>query len=321
MRTGIAVLISASILVSLAACAAPTEVGVEEPVSATCTPAKSGEASDAVSVTGELGTKPVIEFDGPLAPETTERSIAIQGDGDIVENGDQVSVNFTLINAANGTELSSTQYGDTGEQTFAVDEQQFLAGLVKTIACGSVGSRIVGVIPPADAWGDEGSADLGVGAGESIVFVVDLIGKATTKFTAEKFEDMKDMPAVEFDADGAPTITIPDVDAPATSRLGIISEGDGEVVPAASNVTVHYTGINWNTGKVFDSSWERGTPSPFNTSGVVNGFGKAIEGQKVGTKLIVAVTPIDGYGSAGSGENIGPTDTIVFVVEIISLDA
>jgi peptidylprolyl isomerase len=84
---------------------------------------------------------------------------------------------------------------------------------------------------------------------------------------------------------------------------------------------VHYTGINWNTKKVFDSSWERGEPATFVTSQVIPGFTKALVGQKVGSQVIAIIPPADGYGEAGSGEDIGGTDTIVFVVDILGTSA
>ena len=320
MRTGIALLLAAGLVGSLVACSTPADDSNQSaPGSSSCDVTKPGDASDSVSVEGDFGVVPTVEFDTPITTTATERTVVIEGDGPMVETNGDATVHFTLFNGSSGEELTSTAWADGATQSITVDESAFLVGLVKTLECTTVGSRVVGVIPPTDLWGETGSPDLGVDPADSVVFVADLIDIATGTFVPQKYEDMEGAPKVEFDADGAPTITIPDTEPPATSQLGIITEGDGEVVPADADVTVNYTGVNWTTGEVFDSSWERGTPSPFNTSGVVNGFGKAIEGQKVGTTLIVIVKPIDGYGPAGNGD-IGGTDTIVFVVNIVSLD-
>jgi peptidylprolyl isomerase len=80
---------------------------------------------------------------------------------------------------------------------------------------------------------------------------------------------------------------------------------------------VQYTGINWNTKKVFDSSWDRGQSATFVTSQVIPGFTKALVGQKVGSQVIAIIPPADGYGDKGQGDDIGGTDTIVFVVDIL----
>ncbi|WP_414172937.1 FKBP-type peptidyl-prolyl cis-trans isomerase [Clavibacter tessellarius] len=57
---------------------------------------------------------------------------------------------------------------------------------------------------------------------------------------------------------------------------------------------MQYTGINWNTKKVFDSSWDKGgKPVSFQTSGVIPGFTKALVGQKVGSQVIAIIPPAD----------------------------
>jgi len=100
------------------------------------------------------------------------------------------------------------------------------------------------------------------------------------------------------------------------------SKGAGGGHPGPRDrVTVHYTGVIWGTGKVFDSSWTKGTPATFQTSGVIPGFGKALVGQKVGSQVIAVIPPADGYGTAGqAGAGISGTDTLVFVVDILATE-
>ena len=62
-------------------------------------------------------------------------------------------------------------------------------------------------------------------------------------------------------------------------------------------VLVHYTGVKWSDGTVFDSSWERGAPASFATTGVVEGFKQALEGQTVGSQVLVVIPPEFGYGA------------------------
>ncbi len=58
------------------------------------------------------------------------------------------------------------------------------------------------------------------------------------------------------------------------------------------------------------------------TSQVVTGFGKALVGQPVGSKLIVIIPPADGYGSSGNSSiGVSGTDDMVFVIDIISRTA
>ncbi|MEE2814539.1 MAG: FKBP-type peptidyl-prolyl cis-trans isomerase, partial [Actinomycetota bacterium] len=66
----------------------------------------------------------------------------------------------------------------------------------------------------------------------------------------------------------------------------------------------------------FDSSWSRdATPSQFPTSGVVAGFRKALEGQNVGSQVIVEIPPADGYGAVEGSEL--KDETLVFVIDIL----
>jgi peptidylprolyl isomerase len=279
-----------------------------------------------VEVSGDFGVKPDVTIDFPTSAETTERTVVIEGDGATALAGDIVNVNFSLFNGETGVELPGTEYGDDATPTsFPIDEAQFLPGIVKTLECSQVGSRVVGVIPPEDSFGDAGSAQLGVAPGEDIVFVVDVISIEPPAEPALPRADGEDQPApegfpgVELDGDGRPTITIPDTAPPAELQLAVLKKGDGEEVAPGADVVVHYVGMNWNTKEIFDESWARGEPATFNTQQVIAGFTAALEGQTVGSQVIVVIPPDQGYGEAGNPPAISGTDTLVFVVDILGI--
>jgi len=83
-------------------------------------------------------------------------------------------------------------------------------------------------------------------------------------------------------------------------------------------VTVHYTGYIWETGEVFDSSWESGKPAQFQLAEgqLIKGFIKAIEGQTVGSQVITVLPPAEGYGDAAQG-SIPANSTLIFVIDIL----
>jgi peptidylprolyl isomerase len=94
--------------------------------------------------------------------------------------------------------------------------------------------------------------------------------------------------------------------------------GTGAVVKSTDQVTVQYQGVLWRTGKVFDQSWGQ-SPATFSPSGVVKGFGKAMIGHKAGSQVVAIIPPSQGYGSSGSQDGtIKPTDTMVFVIDILA---
>ena len=320
MRTAASLVFVAGLIASLAACSA----GPAPVATPACTPTASGSASEAVSVTGEFGSKPKVTVKFPTAVPATQRTVEIKGTGPTAVTGDTVNVDFTLINGTTGAELTSTEYSGT-TTALPVDDTKFLPGIVKTLQCSAVGSRVVGVIPPADSFGTTGNTQLGVKAGEDIVFVVDVVSIAPPAVPPLSAPDGADQPAtvgfptVVIGADGTPTVTIPDAAPPADVKIALLKKGTHAVVKDGDSVVVNYVGVNWNTKKVFDSSFARGATATFKTSGVIPGFTAALVGQAVGSRVIVIIPPDKGYGAAGSPPDIGGTDTLVFVIDILGI--
>jgi len=319
-----AMLASAGLLVSLAACSAPTDGA-----SSDCAAIPSGSVSDSIKVTGDFGTEPKTDFSIPLkAPEATQRTVVSKGDGATVAKGDNVDVQFSIYSGANSADIAGSDWTTEATEIFPVDETQFLPGIVKTLECSTVGSRVVGVIPPVDAFGETGQSDLGVGPDDAIVIVIDVVGIEAAAEPAAPVLPKADgveqppvdgVPTVVLDDTGRPTVTIPDTAPPTDFQLAVLKKGDGVVVADGDSVTVHYEGINWATKEIFDESWARGEPATFKTSEVIEGFTKALVGQAVGSQVIVVIPPAEGYGEAGSSTNALAGQTLVFVVDILGV--
>ncbi len=322
MRIATTLLVTAGLVVSLAACSTPTETADPN-----CPVTPSGKVSDSIKVTGDFLTEPKVDFSIPLtAPEETQRSVVIKGDGDTVQQGDTVNVLFSIFSGANSADIAGTDWANETTTELPVDAAQFLPGIVKTIQCSTVGSRVVGVIPPADAFGEAGSTDLGVGPTDAIVFVVDIESiKAAAEPALPKADGVDQppvdgLPTVVLADDGRPTVTIPDTAPPTDLQLAVLKKGDGAVVADGDSVTVHYEGLNWTSKEIFDESWARGTPSTFTTSQVIPGFTQALVGQTVGSQVLVVIPPALGYGEA-SETNTSPLagQTLVFVIDILGI--
>lgn len=311
-----AAVLAGSLVLSLAACTSSTTANG-------CTPTASGSASDAVKVSGKFGAEPKISDVKGVSATSTQRTESIAGKGKVATSGSTVTLNYTVYNGTTGKVIDTTGYGKTKSVSLTIDKTQEIVGLYKSVVCSAAGSRIVAVIPPKDAFGTAGQSSLGVGAKDSIVFVLDVTSVKFPTTTPVLGSPDGTFPAVTFDEKtGAPTIAKPTGSEPTSLKIAYISKGTGKTVTAGDSVTVNYTGVVWATGKVFDSSWTRGTPATFVTSQVVAGFGKALVGQTVGSKVIVIIPPADGYGATGNtSAGIGGTDDIVFVVQIISTKA
>jgi peptidylprolyl isomerase len=103
-----------------------------------------------------------------------------------------------------------------------------------------------------------------------------------------------------------------------STQVKTLVNGQGPTVGPRDTVTVDYVGVNGRSGRVFDSSWATGQPATFPLGpGMISGFNKALSGQTVGSRVLAAIPPQDGYGSQGQPQaGIQGGDTLVFVVDI-----
>lgn len=308
----------AVVLLSVSACGSTS--GTTEGAAAECPVTKSGASSEKVTVSGAADEAPKVEFASPLTATVTERSVITEGKGRAAVAGSTVAVSIRVFNATTGAVVDQLTTPEGEPQEIKLEEP-LVPGVLKALLCSSAGARIVAVIPPEEAFGENG-AEINVAATDSIVFVADVIEvkkpvKVLEKANGEDQPVVDGLPTVALADDGAPTITVPKTDPPAELEIAVLKQGDGAEVADGASVTVHYTGVIWGTGEVFDSSWPKGAPATFTTEGVIPGFGKALVGQKVGSQVLAVIPPAEGYGEAGQG-SIKGTDTLVFVVDILA---
>lgn len=318
-----ALLAAPALVIGLAACANysgdgsddPGTVGTDTPTA--CAP--SGPISEAIHVSGDFDAEPQVQFNAPVSVPAVQRTVVIKGDGAELQDGATANIHFTIFNGQTGEKLDTTGYDDAGLFQASVDETALLPGLVKTLRCATVGSRVVGVVPPADAFGDTGNEQIGVGPGEPVVFVVDVVSVLATQAEGDMMSLPGGFPAIEWADDGQPTVTIPDAAPPADLKIATVITGTGATVGDGDSVTVQYQGVNWTSGDVFDQSWGR-APATFTTDGVIEGFGAALVGQTVGSRVVVIIPPDQGYGPQGGNEGAGiaKDDTLVFVIDILA---
>ena len=290
--------------------------------------AQSGAVVEALTVSDDLNTSPQVSFEGPLSVAHTEKLVVVEGAGDVVQELDRVQVAYAYFNGDTGSEIGHIGYDGTSPDVIPADTSfPYLTGVVYSLLCSSVGSRVAAVIPAEEAFGAEGAPEYGLEAGTPVVFVADILGiqpppePALEKLEGEQLEAPAGFPTVEWLATGQPVVTIPDGEVPTDYALATVIKGDGAMVYDGANIIVHYHGVNWNTGEVFDSSFDRGEPASFPTSGVIAGFRDGLVGQTVGSRVFIIIPPALGYGpSGGTGDGrIGADDTIFFVVDILGL--
>ncbi|MBS0290387.1 MAG: FKBP-type peptidyl-prolyl cis-trans isomerase [Proteobacteria bacterium] len=99
----------------------------------------------------------------------------------------------------------------------------------------------------------------------------------------------------------------------------IIKEGKGDSPKATDVVTTHYRG-KLIDGTEFDNSYNRGEPVKFAVNGVIPGWTEALQLMKPGAKWEIFIPPKLAYGENGVNQIIGPNSTLVFEVELLSVE-
>ena len=84
---------------------------------------------------------------------------------------------------------------------------------------------------------------------------------------------------------------------------------------------MNYVGINYKSGKEFDSSWKRNEPFTFTLGkkSVIPGWEKGIPGMKVGGRRELVIPAALAYGAKGSPPSIPPNETLIFVVDMLGV--
>ncbi|HVE67886.1 MAG TPA: FKBP-type peptidyl-prolyl cis-trans isomerase [Solirubrobacteraceae bacterium] len=123
-------------------------------------------------------------------------------------------------------------------------------------------------------------------------------------------DDVSKKPTVEKGSGAAPTeLVVEDV-----------VEGSGPGAKSGDQLTMHYVGVDYATGKQFDASWDRGEPFSLQLGAgmVIPGWDRGLVGIKKGGRRKLVIPPDLAYGAQGAPPAIAPNATLIFVVDRIS---
>jgi peptidylprolyl isomerase len=100
-----------------------------------------------------------------------------------------------------------------------------------------------------------------------------------------------------------------------------IVKGEGPGAKAGDTVTVNYVGVNFSNGQEFDSSWDSGATFPVQLGAgmVIEGWDRGLVGIRKGGRRMLTIPPEMGYGAEGYPPDIPPNETLVFVVDAVSI--
>ena len=105
-----------------------------------------------------------------------------------------------------------------------------------------------------------------------------------------------------------------------STEARVVTKGAGEELADGDSVKVNYVAVNGRTGKQFDNSFTSKSPLTLtlDETSALPGFLKGLSGQKVGSRVLVAIPPKDGFGQARTELGIKADDTMLFLFDIVA---
>jgi len=277
---------------------------------------------DSVSISGDVGKEPTVDWKSQMTVNSVSSKTLTTGDGAKLEEGDTVNAlvwigdGYTKQQASSGFDRSPEQVPiDSNGNTASIDA---LKGQ-------TIGSRVAITAPADKIFGSSGNAQLGIGNKDGVLIIIDLVSLAPKPLDGPQG---KSQPAPSWapkvvEKNGAVT-SLDFSKAPKPDgklRDATLIQGTGATVKKGQNITVNYLGQVYGAKAPFDESYSKGSPlqTVIGAGQVIPGWDKTIVGKKVGSRVLLAIPPKEGYGSQGSPQaGIKGTDTIYFVVDILA---
>jgi peptidylprolyl isomerase len=305
------VLLPALLLAGLTACGSDDGSSASQPL-------------DSVSISGDVGEQPKVTWKDQLQVDGLETKTLTTGDGPAIADGDKVNAQIWIGNGYTEKKAYST-YDSGTPQSVTVGSDQLNPLFADAITAGkTIGSRIVVTTPADKAFGEAGNPQLGIGNKDSVLAVIDLVSKSEKPLDGPDGAAQKApswAPKLVRKGDAVTALDFSKAPKPnGKLRKATLVKGTGATVEKGQTITVDYLGQVYGGKKPFDESYSK-DPASFGigTGQVIPGWDKTLVGTKVGSRVLLAIPPKEGYGSKGnSAAGIKGTDTLYFVVDILA---
>lgn len=119
---------------------------------------------------------------------------------------------------------------------------------------------------------------------------------------------------------GNPDVTVAKGFSVDQTSSKVLTKGTGEKIASGDTVKVNYVAVNGRTGKQFDSSFTTDEPYTVTLSDnkILPGFIKGLDGRTIGSRVLVAMSPKDGFGQAQAQLDVKKDDTLIFLFDVVS---
>jgi peptidylprolyl isomerase len=313
-------------LFALTACgspsASPTPNSTAVPTAAaTAAPSASPSATpvvqtslDGITVTGKPHKLPKVSFTKVFSIDKSRVKVLTAGTGSVVSEASLVTVDYVGVNGRDGKVFDSS-FARKATATFAVSG--VVAGFKAGLLGQKVGSRLLMAMPGSDSYDgvDASYRPTDYQDGDTLIFVVDLLGASATQPSGTTVKPAAGLPTVAGDAATKPTVTMPGTAAPTKMAAQTLIQGKGAKVAKADTIYVRYVAYSWKTGKQIEDQW---TPTTAQLSTLISGWKSGLTGKTVGSRVLLVLPPHDGgYPLGNNNPPLDAGDTIVYVVDIL----
>ena len=288
------------------------------------------DSSDTVSglhVSGAFGSAPTVRLDKPLKVTTLHTQTITKGSGDEVKTGSKALLNLYIANGKTGKKAVSTY--DRGQPLNAtMDDTQFFPPLVKALKGTPSGTRVAFADTVKDLYGAAGAKQIGLKTTDSLVFVVDVMSatpsNVLSKVNGSAVARPAHLPRLVTRAGKIQGFDFSKAAKQPSNKLRVITlaKGTGEQISGQKIVQMNFVGEVYGRKKPFSNSFTAPQPATFVVGGgqLIPGWDKALQGQRVGTRLMLLVPPAEGYGKAGNPQiHVTGKSTLVFVMDILGV--
>lgn len=272
---------------------------------------------DGIKVSGAWGTLPKVTIPAPFAIDKTQAKVLIAGKGAEVTADGLFSFRYYLAAGPTGKKLEESF---SSKSDFTTTLSGLIKGFQTTLVGKKAGSRVLLAVTGPDGYDAQGgSQDGSIKVGDTLVFVVDIVGAAVTQPSGKTVTPPKGLPTVTGGAADKPTVTLPGTAAPAAMSAVSLIEGTGPKVAKGDTILVRYVGYSWKTGKLIDDGF--GTPTSGKLSDLIPGWQTGLVGRKVGSRMLLVLPPADGFPKGSNNPPVEAGDTVVYVIDILFTSA
>jgi peptidylprolyl isomerase len=279
----------------------------------------SGASFDAVSISGDVGTDLTVKFNSALTDVKDQTKVLTQGSGDTVATGDSLIIQTVIADGTTQKTVASS-YQDKQPQVVTLTSQ-VQAIFLNALKDKTVGSRVAVMAPGEEIFGPSGNAQLGVSQKDSVLIVFDILGKPLDKPDGTQHAAPSWAPKVESSKGVISGLDFAKAPKPSGKlRSANLYDGTGPVVKKGQTIFARYLGVVYGGKKPFDENFSGDAPATFQIGAgrVIKGWDKTLVGQHVGSEVLLAIPPAEGYGKKGQpSAGIKGTDTLYFVVDIV----